>query len=123
MAAAYLSRSNRSNAAVGCGTLAAVGLPITPELVTRVAGELGEGGWRFSLRQLYYAGGAEAETPPTHAAANGEIGLGALLVLVALILIRFRVVFAALVGLGAVLIVAGGGQRAPNPPPGGGGVG
>ena len=93
-----------------------MGLPITPELVTRVAGELGEGGWRFSLRQLYYAVCAEAEIPPTHAAANGEIGLGAVLVLVALILIRFRIVFAALLGLGAVLIVAGVVQRLTSRP-------
>ena len=96
-----------------------MGLPITPELVTRVADELGEGGWRFSLRQLYYAVCAEAEIPQTHAAANGEIGLGAVLVLVALILIRFRVVFAALVGLGAVLIVAGVVQRLTSRPPAG----
>src|SRR3984893_7681829 len=107
MAAAYFSGSNRSNAAGGCGTLGAVALPITPELVKRVAGELGEGGWRFSLRQLYYAVCAEAEIPPTHAAPNGEIGLGAVLVLVALILIHFPIAFAALLGLGAVLIVAG----------------
>src|ERR1700694_15734 len=117
MAAAYFSRSNRSNAAGGCGTLGAVALPITPELVKRVAGELGEGGWRFSLRQLYYAVCAEAEIPPTHAAANGEIALGALLAVVALILIRFRVVFAALLGLGAVLIVAGVVQRLTSRPP------
>ena len=96
-----------------------MGLPITPELVTRVADELGEGGWRFSLRQLYYAVCAEAEIPPTHAAANGEIGLGAVLVLVALILIRFRVVFAALVGLGTVLILAGVVQRLTSRPPAG----
>ena len=94
-------------------------LPITPELVMRVAGELGEGGWRFSLRQLYYAVCAEAEIPPSHAAANGQIGLGAVLVLVALILIRFRIVFAALLGLGAVLIAAGVVQRLTSRPQGG----
>src|SRR6202165_2782061 len=119
MAAAYFSGSNRSNAAGGCGTLGAVALPITPELVKRVAGELGEGGWRFSLRQLYYAVCAEAEIPPNHAAANGEIALGALLAVVALILIRFRVVFAALLGLGAVLCVAGVVQRVTSRPQGG----
>ncbi len=86
-------------------------LPITAELVSRAAQGLRDGGWRFSLRQLYYASCAEAEMPPSNAGANGEIALGTLLVLVALILIALRPLFAVLGGLGVLLILLGVAHR------------
>lgn len=82
-------------------------LSITESLVQRVAAELAEGGWRYNLRQLYYACCAEAETPPNNAGANGELGLGVLFVLVALILIALRPLLITFVSAGMLLIVLG----------------
>lgn len=92
-------------------------LAVNDELVQDAASRLARGGWKYTLRQLYYATCAEAEIPPNHAAANGELALGALLVLVALILIHFRVVFAALFSVAAVLILLGIVQRYTRRPP------
>jgi len=82
-------------------------LPITPSLVEDAAAGLAGDGWRYTQRQLYYATCARAETPRSNAAANGEIGFGVLLVLVGLILIGIKVLFALFVTLGVALILAG----------------
>ena len=82
-------------------------LPVTDLLVKDSAAGLAAGGWRYTRRQLYYATCARAETPPSDAASNGEIGLGVLLMLVGLILIGIRVAFALFVTLGAALVLAG----------------
>ncbi len=82
-------------------------LPITPSLVEDAAAGLAGDGWRFTQRQLYYATCARAETPRSNAAANGEIGFGVLLILVGLILIGIKVLFALFVTLGVALVLAG----------------
>jgi hypothetical protein len=82
-------------------------LPVTQSLVEDSATRLAADGWRYTQRQLYYATCARAETPPSNAAANGEIGLGVVLVLVGLILIGIKVAFVVLVSLGAALALAG----------------
>jgi hypothetical protein len=82
-------------------------LPVTQSLVEDSATRLAADGWRYTQRQLYYATCARAETPPSNAAANGEIGFGVLLVLIGLILIGVKVAFVLLVSLGAALALAG----------------
>jgi hypothetical protein len=82
-------------------------LPVTRSLVEDSATGLASDGWRYTQRQLYYATCARAETPRTNAAANGEIGLGVLLVLIGLILIGIKVAFVLFVSLGAALVLAG----------------
>jgi hypothetical protein len=82
-------------------------LPVTQSLVEDSAARLAADGWRYTQRQLYYATCARAETPPSNAAANGEIGLGVVLVLVGLILIGIKVAFVVLVSLGVALALAG----------------
>ena len=82
-------------------------LPITPSLVEDAAAGLAGDGWRYTQRQLYYATCARAETPRSNAAANGEIGFGVLLILVGLILIGIKVLFALFVTLGVALVLAG----------------
>ena len=94
-------------------------LAVTPELVERTAAELAADGWRYTLRQLYYAVCAEAEIPANNAAANGEMATGVLLAVVALILIHFTVVFAALLSFAAVLIAFGVATRPRRRPPAG----
>lgn len=63
--------------------------PITSELIARTGAALAEGGWRYTPRQLYYATCAAAESP-SHSPARGELAMGVLLGLVALILLPFR---------------------------------
>jgi|GEM_PF-1984870 len=82
-------------------------LPVTRSLVEEAGAALAGDGWRYTPRQLYYATCARAETPPSDAVANGEIGLGVLLVLIGLILIGIKVAFVLLVSLGAALVLAG----------------
>ena len=82
-------------------------LPVTTSLVEDSAAALAAGGWRYTQRQLYYATCARAETAPSDAASNGEIGLGVLLILIGLILIGIKVAFALFVTLGVALILAG----------------
>jgi hypothetical protein len=82
-------------------------LPVTTLLVEDSAAGLAAGGWRYTQRQLYYATCARAETAPSDAASNGEIGLGVLFVLAGLIFIGIKVVFALLVTLGVALVLAG----------------
>ena len=82
-------------------------LPVTKLLVEDSAAGLASGGWRYTQRQLYYATCARAETKPSDAASNGEIGLGVLMVLVGLIFIGIKVVFALFVTLGVALILTG----------------
>ncbi len=82
-------------------------LPVTTSLVEDSAAGLAAGGWRYTQRQLYYATMARAETTPSDAASNGEIGLGVLLILIGLILIGFKVLFALFVTLGLALILTG----------------
>jgi hypothetical protein len=82
-------------------------LPVTPLLVEDAAAALAVDGWRYTQRQLYYATCARAETPTSNAAANGEIGLGALLILVGLILIGIKVAFVLFVSLGVALVLTG----------------
>lgn len=82
-------------------------LPVTTLLVEDSAAGLADGGWRYTQRQLYYATCARAETTPSDVAANGEIGLGVLLILVGLIFIGIKVIFALLVTLGVALILTG----------------
>jgi hypothetical protein len=82
-------------------------LPVTTSLVEDSAAGLAAGGWRYTQRQLYYATCARAETAPSDASSNGEIGLGVLMILVGLIFIGIRVVFALFVTLGVALVLAG----------------
>jgi hypothetical protein len=82
-------------------------LPVTTSLVEDSAAAIAAGGWRYTQRQLYYATCARAETTPSDAASNGEIGLGVLLILIGLILIGIKVAFALFVTLGVALILAG----------------
>jgi hypothetical protein len=82
-------------------------LPVTRSLVEEAGAGLNGDGWHYTPRQLYYATCARAETPPSDAAANGEIALGVLLVLIGLILIGIKVAFVLLVSLGAALVLAG----------------
>jgi hypothetical protein len=82
-------------------------LPVTTSLVEDCAADLATGGWRYTQRQLYYATCARAETPHSDAASNGEIGLGVLMILVGLIFIGIKVVFALFVTLGVALVLAG----------------
>jgi hypothetical protein len=82
-------------------------LPVTTSLVEDSAAGLAAGGWRYTQRQLYYATCARAETAPSNSASNGEIGLGVLMILIGLILIGVKVVFALFVTLGLALILAG----------------
>jgi hypothetical protein len=92
-------------------------LPVTTSLVEDSAAGLAAGGWRYTQRQLYYATCARAETTPSNGASNGEIGLGVLLILIGLILIGIKVMFALFVTLGLALILAGilGRMRRPRP--------
>jgi hypothetical protein len=82
-------------------------LPVNTLLVEDSAAGLAAGGWRYTQRQLYYATCARAETTPSDAASNGEIGLGVLMLLIGLILIGIKVLFALFVTLGVALILAG----------------
>jgi hypothetical protein len=82
-------------------------LPVTTSLVEDSAARLAIGGWRYTQRQLYYATCARAETAPSDAASNGEIGLGVLMILVGLIFVGIKVIFALFVTLGVALILAG----------------
>jgi hypothetical protein len=82
-------------------------LPVTTLLVEDSGAGLAAGGWRYTQRQLYYATCARAETTPSDAASNGEIGLGVLLILIGLILIGVKVLFALFVTLGVALILTG----------------
>jgi hypothetical protein len=82
-------------------------LPVTTSLVEDSAAGLAAGGWRYTQRQLYYATCARAEIPHSDAASNGEVGLGVLMILVGLIFIGIRVVFALFVTLGVALVLAG----------------
>jgi hypothetical protein len=82
-------------------------LPVTRSLVEDSGAGLASDGWQYTHRQLYYATCARAETPRTNIAANGEIGLGVLLILVGLILIGIKVLFVLFITLGAALILAG----------------
>jgi hypothetical protein len=82
-------------------------LPVTQLLVEDSAAGLAAGGWRYTQRQLYYATCARAEITPSNTAANGEIGLGVLMILIGLILIGIKVLFALFVTLGVALILAG----------------
>ncbi|TMB91696.1 MAG: hypothetical protein E6J45_05105, partial [Chloroflexi bacterium] len=86
-------------------------LPITPALIERAAARLAAGGWRYTARQLYYAVCAEAETRRSSAAATGQIGFGVLLILVALILVRFALPFTVLLAFGLTFISLGIVQR------------
>ena len=72
--------------------------PVTSELIARTGAAMAEGGWRYTPRQLYYATCAAAESP-SRSPARGELALGVLLGLVALILLPFRPVA---VGIGAL---------------------
>ena len=82
-------------------------LPVTTSLVEDSAARLAAGGWQLHARQLYYATCARAETTPCNAASNGEIGLGVLMILIGLILIGIKVLFALFVTLGVALILTG----------------
>ena len=82
-------------------------LPVTTLLVEDSAAALAAGGWRYTQRQLYYATCARAETTPSDATSNGEIGLGVLMILIGLIFIGIKVVFALFVTLGIALILTG----------------
>ena len=72
---------------------------------------------RFTLPQLYYAACADAELPPSHATANGEAGLGVLIMLLGLILIGVRPAGFVLLGAGLLLLLAGLATRVRRPPP------
>ena len=78
--------------------------PITSELIARTGTALAADGWRYTRRQLYYATCAAAETP-RRSPGYGQIALGALLGLVALILLPIRPA-AAVVGVFAAVAIA-----------------
>ncbi len=82
-------------------------LPVTPLLVEDSAAALAVDGWQYTQRQLYYGTCARAETPPSNAASNGEIGLGVLLILIGLILIGIKVAFVLFISLGVALVLTG----------------
>jgi hypothetical protein len=87
---------------------------MTPAVIERAAARLADGGWRYTPRQLYYAVCADLEKPQRSGArslASGEVGLGAVLILIALILIRFAIPFTILLALGLLLIVTGAAAR------------
>lgn len=84
-------------------TLVCVTQPITSELIARTGSALAADGWRYTPRQLYYATCAAAETP-RRSPGYGQIALGALLGLVALILLPIRPA-AAVVGVFAALAI------------------
>lgn len=79
---------------------------MTSELIARAGASLGEGGWRYTPRQLYYATCAAAETPPRSPARN-QFALGALLVLVALILLPIHPAAIAVGSLAALSVALG----------------
>jgi hypothetical protein len=80
-------------------------LEIDHDRVRAAADRIGEGGWSFSPRQLYYAVCSDVEVPAVRI-APGEVGLGAVLILVGII-IGQRIVVLALVGIGFALIALG----------------
>jgi hypothetical protein len=93
---------------------------MTPAVIERAAARLAEGGWRYTPRQLYYAVCADLEKPARsgmRSVATGEVGLGAVLILIALILIRFAIPFTILLALGLLLIVTGAAARLQRTPP------
>jgi hypothetical protein len=95
-------------------------MAMTPAVIERAAARLADGGWRYTPRQLYYAVCAELEKRPrrgVQSVATGEIGLGAVLILVALILIRFAIPFTILLALGLLLVVTGAAARMQRTPP------
>jgi hypothetical protein len=85
-----------------------VAFPITTELIVEQARRLGEGGYRYTARQLYYASCAAADRPPP-STARGLTGCGALLILLAaaLLWVHSPPLSASLAGLGVVALVAG----------------
>ena len=80
--------------------------PVTSELIARAGASLGEGGWRYTPRQLYYATCAAAESPPRSPARN-QFALGALLVLVSLILLPIHPAAIAVASLAALSLALG----------------
>ena len=60
----------------------AVAFPITTVLIAEQARRLGEGGYRYTARQLYYASCAAADRPAP-STPKGLIGCGALLIVLA----------------------------------------
>jgi hypothetical protein len=80
-------------------------LDITEERVAAAAARLGEGGWLFSSRQLYYAVCADVETDPVRM-SPGEVGLGVLLILVGAITGQ-RILLEILGVVGLVLVIVG----------------
>lgn len=87
-------------------TLVCVTQPITSELIARTGSALAADGWRYTPRQLYYATCAAAETP-RRSPGYGQIALGALLGLVALILLPVRPAAAVVGAFAAVAIALG----------------
>ena len=90
----------------GDETLGGVSRPVTSELIARAGASLAAGGWRYTPRQLYYATCAAAESPPRSPARN-QLALGALLVLVALILLPIRPAAIAAGSLAALCLALG----------------
>jgi len=93
---------------------------MTPNVIERAAARLAEGGWRYTPRQLYYAVCEDLEKTRRRgvpSVATGEVGLGAVLILIALILIRYAIPFTILLALGLLLIVTGAAARVQRPPP------
>lgn len=88
------------------GTLGRVSRPVTSELIARAGASLAVGGWRYTRRQLYYATCAAAESPPRSPARN-QFALGALLGLVALILLPIHPAAIAVGSLAALSLVLG----------------
>jgi hypothetical protein len=90
---------------------------VTRERVAAAAMRLGADGWRFTGRQLYYEVCRDVELPRTRI-APGEVGFGAVLVLVGVITGQHIALFI-LGGLGVLLIALGAvthlAERRPEP--------
>lgn len=80
-------------------------LDVTDERVQAAAARLHGDGWSYSARQLYYAVCSDVETAPARV-ASGEVGLGALLILVGAITGQ-PVVLAVLGIAGLLLLIVG----------------
>ncbi|HXZ98875.1 MAG TPA: hypothetical protein VEK76_00850 [Candidatus Binatia bacterium] len=81
--------------------------PITTDQLAEAARKLGQDGYRWTARQLYYAVCAAVEQPPP-SATRGMVGCGAILIVCAGLVVRIRpyVPSIVLLSLGALMLAA-----------------